>query len=467
MAREREVACTRRLLFAQARPAVVGMAALLAGMGGAVPVQAQEDGVAPAPPAEAAVGGEAAASQPAAPPAAGWLPTGLTGPVYRLFTPWSGAFLAAAEGRLLHSDDAGATWRQIVLPAGTNLAFKAGETYQPRPRGQGPIAVDPSNHDVLYAGAGAGGLHKSVDGGATWRPLPVDGSAAVGGTGSVDLVAVSPADPAFVHAVVRSRTAEGFEWRRLRSRDGGATWERIASFVERIVRGQPPLDYTIYLLQPHPTDPRRIFVAAGGTTGRNTRVVLSDASDRPGPRLGRELKFDPGVFIDAEHLVGGGGAAPERFYAAFSSRITPYSQGTRTRLFRADEGGAQTTLLDIQGSGSPNGRADGDVLEPAVFVDALAYDPSAPDRVYAGVNEYEVVVANNDGRWRTRLTRARSRVIASADGGVTWADLGGEDLGGEIHHLALGIDAANLYAATGAGVLRLPLVTAVTVPQPQ
>ena len=47
--------------------------------------------------------------------------------------------------------------------------------------------------------------------------------------------------------------------------------------------------------------------------------------------------------------------------------------------------------------------------------------------------------------------------MASNDGGASWTDLGQEDIGAEIRDLALGIDGANLYAATEGGVFRLNL----------
>jgi hypothetical protein len=47
-------------------------------------------------------------------------------------------------------------------------------------------------------------------------------------------------------------------------------------------------------------------------------------------------------------------------------------------------------------------------------------------------------------------------IRTSADGGLTWTDLGQGGLG-KTTGLALGIDGHNLYAATGAGVWRLAL----------
>jgi hypothetical protein len=374
-----------------------------------------------------------------------WEPLGAPGPIARLFAPASGALLAAGDGKLVRSDDGGATWREIALPPGADLSFAIRTSYKPPRVGPGRLAADPSNHDVLYVSAG--GLQKSVDGGVTWTPLEI-------GEGTVVAVAVSPADSDVVHAVVATQARE---WHRLRSHDGGATWEQMAKFADTTPSNRPPLDYAVYIFQPHPTDPDRIFIAAGGTTGRSTQVSLYDGYDGSGPQPTPELKFDPGYFTDAEHLVGGGGAAPSRYYGAFSTRPSPYNQGTTTKLLRADEGGEQIMVFEAKGGGSLSGRPIGDVLEPAVFIDALAYDPKAPDHVYIGLDEYQVVTTGTSYSQSVDLTRTRTHVMGSTDGGASWSEIGQEDLGAEIRDLALGIDGANLYAATEGGVFRLRL----------
>ena len=110
----------------------------------------------------------------AAPARADWESTGLTQSVSRLFNPRSGALLAAGAGKLRRSDDGGTAWRDVPLPPCADLAFAVGDSYRPPHVGPGPLAVDPSNHDVLSVGAG--GLNESVDGGATWTPLPTEGT---------------------------------------------------------------------------------------------------------------------------------------------------------------------------------------------------------------------------------------------------------------------------------------------------
>ncbi len=81
-----------------------------------------------------------------------WEPTELIEPVWRLFTPASGALFAHTArvsgirvgplrlvwGSLLRSDDGGVSWRPVPLP----------------PSSRGVVAIDPTDHSILY-GMGA------------------------------------------------------------------------------------------------------------------------------------------------------------------------------------------------------------------------------------------------------------------------------------------------------------------------
>jgi photosystem II stability/assembly factor-like uncharacterized protein len=127
-----------------------------------------------------------------------WEQLGALGPMYRVFAPTSGALLAAGDGKVVRSDDAGASWHDIPLPPHADLSFGLPGSFTPKHLGQGRLAVDPTNHDVMYVSAGV--LKKSMDGGATWTALPVEGT--------VVAVAVSPANPDYVHAVVQTEARE-------------------------------------------------------------------------------------------------------------------------------------------------------------------------------------------------------------------------------------------------------------------
>jgi photosystem II stability/assembly factor-like uncharacterized protein len=108
---------------------------------------------------------------------------------------------AATQHGVYRSDDAGGRWR---LPGA----------------GQSPwasvLAVDPSDARIVYAGRDGGveplTLFKTVDGGATWTPLPEVSEV-------VSDIAVDPRDP--------SRLLVAGYVHLFRSEDGGATWDRL------------------------------------------------------------------------------------------------------------------------------------------------------------------------------------------------------------------------------------------------
>lgn len=116
------------------------------------------------------------------------------------------------------------------------------------------LAIDPSDHDVVYAGSANGGVWKTTDGGRRWNPTMSEQEAlAIGG------LAVSPTKPARVYAA----TGEGVTCFRFtypgvgvyRSDDGGETWSSFASKI-------PSNRCTRVLI--HPQNPDQVYVSGSG-----------------------------------------------------------------------------------------------------------------------------------------------------------------------------------------------------------
>ncbi len=127
-------------------------------------------------------------------------------------------YIAAVDGGIWKTQDAGRTWVPIFDSEGTGSI--------------GALAVAPSNPNVVYAGSGEGlqrpdlsvgdGIYKSTDAGATWTHLGLrDGQ-------QIASMAVDPANPdrLFV-AVLGHPYAANPERGIYRSTDGGATFERV------------------------------------------------------------------------------------------------------------------------------------------------------------------------------------------------------------------------------------------------
>ena len=135
-----------------------------------------------------------------------------------------------ADRGVYRSRDGGATWQKVL--------FKDENV------GAADLAIDPQNPGVVYAslwntrrppwsiyppsyGPGSG-VHKSVDGGTTWKALtglPTEGLGRVG-------LAIAPTRPSRVYAIVDAK--EGGLYR---SDDGGATWSRLSSDARLWGRG--------------------------------------------------------------------------------------------------------------------------------------------------------------------------------------------------------------------------------------
>lgn len=126
---------------------------------------------------------------------------------------------------LYRTTDGGATWEKI-LEISENTGINE-------------VHLDPRDPDVMYAtayqrrrhvwtlvnGGPEGGIHKSTDGGATWREvtsgLP---SADIGRIG----MAVSPADPDVLYAIVEAADGKGGMFR---STNRGESWEKRSDYM--------------------------------------------------------------------------------------------------------------------------------------------------------------------------------------------------------------------------------------------
>ena len=130
----------------------------------------------------------------------------------------STVYMATASGGLFKTNNNGTTWRSVFESGGT-LSL-------------GAVAVAPSDPNVVYIGTGennprnsasiGNGVYRSDDAGETWRHLGLENTEKTG------RIRVHPTDPDTVYVA-----ALGHEWGAneergvYRSRDGGASWDRV------------------------------------------------------------------------------------------------------------------------------------------------------------------------------------------------------------------------------------------------
>jgi len=152
---------------------------------------------------------------------------------------------AGGQRGLYKSTDGGTTWK-LVLSAGEYT-------------GANEVHLDPRNPDVLYAslhqrfrnvaalmnGGPESGIHKSTDGGKSWRELtkgiPAEDKGKIG-------LSVSPLDPDVVYATIELAQRTGGLWRSL---DAGESWEKRSDEVNS---GTGPHYYQEIFASPHDVD---------------------------------------------------------------------------------------------------------------------------------------------------------------------------------------------------------------------
>ena len=140
---------------------------------------------------------------------------------------------AGGERGLFRSTDGGQTWDKVLGDGLGNTEVDDQYT------GVSEVHFDPRNPDIMYAvswqkfrnvavlldGGPGTGIHKSTDGGFTWRELteglPEENKGKIG-------LAISPQNPDVVYATIElaNRTGGFF-----RSEDGGETWEKRNDYI--------------------------------------------------------------------------------------------------------------------------------------------------------------------------------------------------------------------------------------------
>ena len=164
----------------------------------------------------------------------------------RIYVASQGPLWSAGGQRGLYmSDDGGETW-ELILAKG-------------KWTGVTDVVFDPRNPSILYAathqrhrtvwavvnGGPETGIHKSVDGGKTWRELK--GGLPGGDKGKIGL-GISQQDPRVVYATIELPGRKGGFWR---SADGGESWEKRSDYVSG---GTGPHYYQEIYVDPHRFD---------------------------------------------------------------------------------------------------------------------------------------------------------------------------------------------------------------------
>ena len=265
-------------------------------------------------------------------------------------------YVAAVNGGVWKTDDAGRTWTPI---------------FDDQPTGSiGAIAIAPSDPDIIYVGSGEGlqrpdlstgdGIYKSTDAGRTWTHL------GLGGGQQIPQIIVDPRDPnrLFV-AVLGHPYGPNSERGIFRSTDGGQSFQRVL-YKDADTGGvdlvfDPTTAATVYAvlwqarLAPWENgifngDGSGVFKSTDG--GTTWQPIVNGLPTFAADGLGRI-----GITVAP--------SAPQRLFATVEAT-------TRGGLYRSDDGGGSWALVN----GDPR------VTERGSDFAEVKVDPTNPDIVY-------------------------------------------------------------------------------------
>jgi photosystem II stability/assembly factor-like uncharacterized protein len=297
-------------------------------------------------------------------------------------------YFGAVNGGVWETNDAGRTWQPI---------------FDDEPVGSiGALAVAPSDPDVLYVGTGEAdmrsdisqgdGMYKSTDAGRTWAHVGLDDSQQIG------KILVDPHDPKTVFvAALGHPYGPNAERGVFRSRDGGATWQRVLGDGDATgaidLAFEPGNAKTVYaaMWQVRRT-PWNIYPPANGP---GSGLYKSSDGGETWTKLGNGLP---------EH-VGRIGVAvapsdPKRVYAiADSEKLADDTGG----LYRSDDAGASWKRVSD----------DDRIWQRGWYFSRVTVDPKNADRLYA----------------------MNTIVLRSDDGGTHFIALKGDSTGDDFHEL--------------------------------
>jgi len=313
----------------------------------------------------------------------------------------------------------------------------------------GAVAGVPGDPRIIWAGAAAGGVWKSTDGGVTFKPVFDDQNVA-----SIGAIAINPHSSDIVwvgSGEGNPRNSASVGRGMFKTLDGGRTWQKLG--LEKTER--------IHRIVLHPNDANTAWVSAFGTSwGENEQRGVFKTTDG-GKTWNKVLYVDErtgcsDLIIDPRN--------PDKLFASmWQHRRWPWafkSGGPSSGLYRTLDGGDSWERLDSD-DGLPKGEL-GRI--------GLAISASSPDTIYALTEAKKSVLLRSDNggfKFRTvnstagiaprpfyfcdirvdpqdsnRIYNMHTVIDVSTDGGRTFSSLVGWDAAHPDHH-SMWIDPAN------------------------
>lgn len=267
-------------------------------------------------------------------------------------------YAGASAGGLWKTTDGGESWN-FVGEEFTNNSF-------------GAIAIDPSNPDIIYAGTGESllgynpttysgdGIYKSTDAGDTWIKIGSPGDK----THVTDIL-VHPDDSNLILATLAagywhygSPGTEGV-WK---STDGGLNWSRALAGINN-----PAFDLEI-----HPTNSDILFAGVGGTNSNNGIYKSTDRGEN-WTRVGSGISSS---VLNKMH-IDIAESSPETMY------VIVYTSGSGTSsAYKSTNGG--TSFTQLSSSHNFGGNYGSGPRDQGWYDLMIAVSPTDENLVYTG-----------------------------------------------------------------------------------
>jgi photosystem II stability/assembly factor-like uncharacterized protein len=341
-------------------------------------------------------------------PARGGRVTAVTGVVQEPHT----FYFGSTGGGVWKTTDAGLTWRNVSDASGFATASI------------GALDVADSDPNVVYVGTGSAGIrsnvsigkgiYKSIDAGRTWRFVGLRDA------GQIGAIVVHPTNPDVVYAAVVGNPFANSSTRGVyRTRDGGATWQRLLFLSDSTgavdVELQPGNPNVIFASMWHGARRPWTIVSGGAEDGIYKSVDGGDHWSRLGGGLPTGVVGKSNLALSA--------ATPNRVYALVEAKVGG-------GLYRSEDAGEHWTLVNT---------TPGLITRP-FYYDHVDADPTNADVVYVGTESFykstdgghtfrtmRTPHGDNQGMWinphdgRIFIESNDGGANVTLNGGVTWS----------------------------------------------